>query len=313
MGTFMQEDLALTGLEAQLHKLRTGAGFLFRTKETSRILYSGADALDLLQRISTAELNDMQIGETRQTAVITAGGRIVDLFAVLRRSEDSFLLTSDLQDPSKLIESIDKYAIIEDVSFQNLSPVTGQVTVVGPEVSNVLEEVVDIDGVEALHLQWPESMPRWEVVFPIDSKESIKSAFSQAADPVSSKAFTLFRIEKMLPLAGSDLDERVNPLEAGAREPVVSFDKGCYVGQEVVARLDTYDKVQRKLVRLKCKRTPKGASILAGDIQVGWTCSSEVVAGETGQEEGRALGFVRGKFLNSGDPLTIDGEPALVW
>ncbi|GIS68889.1 MAG: hypothetical protein CM1200mP8_4470 [Chloroflexota bacterium] len=87
---------------------------------------------------------------------------------------------------------------------------------------------------------------------------------------VGTKALEIFRIEKGIPVFGSELTERFNPIEAGLSH-AISFDKGCYVGQEVVARLNTYDKVKRQLIRLNWNKPgiKKGDDIFSGDQKIG--------------------------------------------
>mgnify|MGYP001809463666 FL=1 len=81
--------------------------------------------------------------------------------------------------------------------------------------------------------------------------------------------FNSFRIKNMIPICGREVNNLYNPLEIGISH-MIDFDKGCYIGQEVIARLDTYDKVQRKLMILDKKKdiniiSSKGCDITSSD------------------------------------------------
>ena len=94
---------------------------------------------------------------------------------------------------------------------------------------------------------------------------------------VGGHAREALRIEAGLPKAGSDLNEEIVPPEANLEGKAFSLNKGCYPGQEVVARMDTYGNVRRKLVGLVLKDStvpPHGAKLFSGDREVGWVSSA---------------------------------------
>jgi folate-binding protein YgfZ len=113
--------------------------------------------------------------------------------------------------------------------------------------------------------------------------------------------FDYVRVSNGVPIAGRELTADVNPLEAKLHH-LIDFDKGCYVGQEVIARLDTYDKVQRELIRFTLcggdhATIRPGDRVLApsGGRDVGWI-SSVAAHPETGDRIG--LAYVRGAHAN---------------
>jgi len=94
---------------------------------------------------------------------------------------------------------------------------------------------------------------------------------------VGSQAREALRIEAGIPQAGSDLNEEIVPPEANLEGKAFSLSKGCYPGQEVVARMDTYGNVRRHLVGLLLKDStvpPKGSKLFSGDREVGWISSA---------------------------------------
>ena len=141
----------------------------------------------------------------------------------------------------------------------------------------------------------------YDLVFPAGAARQLwETALNAGAAPVGHHALEHARIKAGLPAPGAELTDRVNPLEAGLDE-FVSFTKGCYVGQEVIARLDTYDKVQRRLVGLE---VPEGAepgeTLNSGRRTAGWVTS---VSTMTNKGRSAALGYVRRAFIEPGTVL----------
>ena len=123
---------------------------------------------------------------------------------------------------------------------------------------------------------------------------------------VGSHAREALRIEAGLPKAGLDLNEEVVPPEANLEGKAFSLNKGCYPGQEVVARMDTYGNVRRHLVGLVVKGSiipPKGAKLFSGDREVGWV-SSATHSPQLNQMI--AFGFPLRDFGKAGTELTVE-------
>ncbi|TAJ26912.1 MAG: aminomethyl transferase family protein, partial [Nitrospirae bacterium] len=110
------------------------------------------------------------------------------------------------------------------------------------------------------------------------------------------------------PRAGADLTEEITPPEANLEGIAFSLSKGCYPGQEVVARMDTYGTVRRHLVGLTLKGTAaplRGAKIFSGDREVGWVSSA---AYSPSLDRSIALGFPLRDFSTPGTMLTVEIE-----
>ncbi|MBI4482292.1 MAG: aminomethyl transferase family protein, partial [Acidobacteria bacterium] len=122
--------------------------------------------------------------------------------------------------------------------------------------------------------------------------------------PVGWEAYQVLRVEAGIPLFGTDMDESHMPLEAGL-EHALSTTKGCYVGQEVMARILYRGHVNRKLtgLRLQGGKVPeKGSTIVAGDKEIGQVTSA-VFSPALGQPI--ALGYVRREFLTPGSKVEV--------
>ena len=311
---------------AECEALCAGAGVI-DLSHTTRVLHTGRDALDLLNRLTTNDLGGLGVGEVAATVLTSEIGRLIDVFRVVRLGPDRLLLVSDSFDPEPLVENIDKYTILEDAVLEELSPGTACIGIRGPEAHAVAGEVTGIDsssvdygevrpvpdlGEGAILLAGnPLVHDGYDVVMPVDTgAEAWDAAVNAGAVPVGHYALEHARIEAAVPAPGAELNDRVNPLEAGL-DQFVSFTKGCYVGQEVIARLDTYDKVQRRLVRLDAPEgTAPGEPLESGQRTAGWVTS---VSGLPENGRVAALGYVRRAFLEPGTVLGgVSGEVTVV-
>jgi aminomethyltransferase len=153
----------------------------------------------------------------------------------------------------------------------------------------------------------------YEVMIPADGLATAWERLMEAGKPygikpVGSQAREALRIEAGIPKAGPELNEEIVPPEANLEGKAFSLTKGCYPGQEVVARMDTYGNVRRHLVGLVLKDStipPHKAKLFSGDREVGWI-SSAVRSPKLG--EVIALGFPLRDFSKSGTELTVEVE-----
>ncbi|HEX2054902.1 MAG TPA: glycine cleavage T C-terminal barrel domain-containing protein, partial [Nitrospiraceae bacterium] len=126
--------------------------------------------------------------------------------------------------------------------------------------------------------------------------------------PFGGQTREALRLEAGLPQAGPDLNEEIVPPEANLEQKAFSLSKGCYPGQEVVARMDTYGSVRRRLVGLVLKGTavpPRGAKLFSEDREVGWV-SSAVQSPQL--QSVIAFGFPLRDFSKPGTALAVDIE-----
>ena len=284
---------------------------------TTRVLHTGRDALDLLNRLTTNDLGGLSAGDVSTTVLTSEIGRVIDVFQVVCLAEDRLMLISESNEPGPLIKNIDKYTILEDAVLEDMSSGTARIGIRGPLARAVMGEITGID-MSAIDSGGSQSVPLlgegtillngnlfiregYDLVFPAGAARQLwETALNAGAAPVGHHALEHGRIKAGLPAPGTELTDRVNPLEAGLDE-IVSFTKGCYVGQEVIARLDTYDKVQRRLVGLD---VPEGAepgeTLNSGRRTAGWVTS---VSTMTNKGRSAALGYVRRAFIEPGTVL----------
>lgn len=249
----------------------------------------GKDSLDFLHRLSTNYLSNLQVLEFRTTIFVTEKGRIVDLADVLRIGEDAVLIVSGSH-TSRLQEWLAKFIVMEDVTIRDVTQTYCLWYVVGPQAEEFLHEVIHEDESKKnrIHLSsqcWFYQDSLWDIPCYRAIAEAsrcsdfVGNLFVQGMDAfrltlAKEETMNVLRVEQGIPGMGKELTEHVNPLEADLQR-FVSVTKGCYVGQEVIARLDMYNKLQHRLhgFMFQSDRRPNlstGGLRLDGN-DVGWT------------------------------------------
>ncbi len=230
----------------------------------------------------------------------SAKGRIVERLFVHNLGAAGVLLLTAPAGPARVLSHLGKYTFAEVTELRDVSGSTFALSIVGPRwrgastaagipelpgfgaascvVNGVAVDVVATNGFDAEGVL---------VIGPRASTTEVEAALravvlSVGGAPMERADVETWRIVRGYPAAGHELTEEYNPLEAGLRD-AVSFTKGCYVGQEVVARLNTYDKVSRALVRLRLADSApvpeRGAEVIAGGRPVGTVTSACRVPG----------------------------------
>ena len=283
--------------------------------------HSGSDALDLLHRITTNSLIDLPDGSARQTVLTSEKGRIIDVPWVIKLAADELLLVSDAPGSEALQDGILRYTIIEDADLIDISSDTVRLMVFGDQATHAIVEafpnadfsdtrgsMFSIEDFETIAIRTDAAgVTTWMIIAPRERYAEYSSRFKNLGHLSPNRAlFDYVRITNRIPFAGCELSEDVNPLEASMQH-LIDFDKGCYVGQEVIARLDTYDKVQRKLVAfsevadtIRRGNIETGDRILAteGGRDIGWVSS---VAAEPATDRTFGLAYVRARYVENED------------
>jgi len=309
------------GAAAGAHGAAHAEAILVDRPDVAALRLEGKDALDLLHRLTTNDLKSLAEGAGAATVFTTAKGRILDLVTVHRHAGGLHLLC-DAARVEAIMGWIDRYTFREEVRVEDRRASHATLCVCGPRALGVVGRAfpavpalerhavaaVDLDGEEGLWVRtFPVAADAWLLTAPQGALASARARLLAAgagrlmAAPLAT--FETLRIEAGLPAAGRELTEDHNPWEARL-DDAVSLSKGCYVGQEVIARLNTYRKVSRLLVRLEAdgEAVPAGAAIAAGAETIGLVTSSTVLP-----DGGRmlALGYVRDEDAVAGKPVTI--------
>ena len=284
-----------------------------------RLKATGEDGLDLLNRMSTNKVVDLAAGEGAVTVLTTDRGRIVDVLGVVNQGDYVILLTSPDRQQA-VIDWLDKYTIMEDLVVEDVTSETAMLALVGPDAGKLLGltpstgsqdsltiQPVLLGGYEALAIEQPlGALPRyWLIVAPDAAAGLWQHLTDNGATPVGATAMDAVRVSFGIPEYGPELGEPFNPLEAGLIGSV-DFTKGCYIGQEVVARLDSYKKVQKYLVSLRFadSSVSPGDALLQDGQNVGQITS---VAPMPAEGSLRGLGYVKAAAAIPGARLDVDG------
>ena len=281
---------------------------------------TGEDALDLLNRLSTNKVDHLQPGHWAPTVLTSDRGRIVDLLSVISAADCVYLLTSPGQQ-QPVIEWLDKYTIMEDLEIEDITESTTIITLAGqgadaaaglePDPTERLPgmqypaPVVTLGGPEVIAISRPlGSLPCCLLVVAACSSTDIMATLAASgATEVNSEAWEAVRVANGAPVFGSEMGEPYNPLEAGLIG-AIDFTKGCYIGQEVIARLDSYERVQRYLSVLRFSDgsdAEPGAGLYLEGRQAGTVTSVyRTLAGQL-----RGLGFVRTASATPGQTLEL--------
>ncbi|MCS6798155.1 MAG: hypothetical protein NZ898_06460 [Myxococcota bacterium] len=270
----------------------------------------GPDARSWLNGQLTADVRAITPGEVRYALVLHVKGRILSDAWVLDRGESfSLLLPAAAHDA--VIERFEQHIIMEDVELST-APDRRVLTAQGPAAPSL-----DLAGAE----RWPTRRLGSRGVDFIVPADHVAEAWTRlceragalGGEPLSDPAWELARLRAAVPRFGIDFGPRCYPQEAGLHRGAVSFTKGCYVGQEVVVMLEHRGHASRRLVALSIEGLEplrEDAAITTVDGEPAGEITSSAADPEAGTV--RALGYVRRKLLERGEPLRVDGRSAIV-
>ena len=288
-----------------------------------RLKITGRDARDFLHRLSTNELLKARPGAAVGTVFTSAKGRIID-YASVAFHGDHILLVCSPGNQYRLIEWLTKYHITEEVSFEDVTPETAMCSIIGPHaldsINRLLKTKLKAGQTADARSKWGPITLICPDVHPVQNVNLIGSITSlsglwrsmlqsslEGITPIGSIAYEAYRLSQGIPSNGGELTDDYNPLEVGLKD-AVSFSKGCYIGQEVIARLDTYQKVHRRLLGLAMTGPPPVTGVSA-DLLKGGTSVGKVTSWMDRPVHNRHLGLavVEASKVREGDSLQIGG------
>ncbi|MDQ3941124.1 MAG: hypothetical protein M3238_07230 [Actinomycetota bacterium] len=243
-----------------------GVSFADRS-DRGKLRFTGPQRAWFLHQILTQSFEDMEPGDSRDTALITAHGRMVGFMETVM-TEDAILAHFEPELRDSLPDAIRRYIFATQVEVDDLSDEMGLVLVLG---SNDLAPATDCVphptsslGVPATYL-WV-TRDRLEDLI-VELKDS-------GASEVSEQQLEVIRVTNAVPRWGREMDSKTIPQEVGIDRNAVHFDKGCYVGQEAMAKINFRGKVNRRLASLVGEGTIRpGADVVIGDDKVGTVTS----------------------------------------
>ena len=307
--------------------LRESAGVIdlgFR----SRICLMGADRARYLHGQVTNDVKRLRAGEGCYTALVTAKGKMesdLNIYAL----QDELLLDFEPGLTGKISQRLEKYIVADDVQIVDVASLYGLLSVQGPKAEEVLRAVGIFPEVPTkpfgsikiseamlgeiyLIAQSRVGLGGFDLFVPTDSLGAVADKLIAAAKAVTGRAcgweaLEMARIEAGIPRYGLDMDETNIPLECGIEARAVSYNKGCYIGQEVINRIHSIGHVNKELRGLRLtddlKTLPvKGDKLFHDGKEVGYVTSA--IKSPT-LNVNIALGYVRREVNAIGTELVL--------
>ena len=256
-----------------------------------RVLISGADHLDFLHRMTTNHFQELADRAGLEAAFTENRARILDLGTFYRRNEQTLAVLSPGA-IDEILSWLDRYIFAEEISFEEITGQTAMVELFGPRAGEMVQEVfaTDISVIQPHHLlETPSSGVLWTARLDRLGHPGLRATgdspkiavlweklLKMGAQPVGEEAWDILRIEAGIPARGRELTDEHNPWEAGLAH-AIHMNKGCYIGQEVIARLEAYDKIKQHLVGLRWDEgslPPSGTELRAERKTVGQITSA---------------------------------------
>lgn len=267
---------------------------------------TGTDAVELLGRLSTQDLKPLGDGRSVTTIFLSPTGRLLHR-VLLQPVGESLVAVHVSAGEGGFADWVDRYTFAEDCSIESTE--LGALLLVGPGARELAGLAEDGATRESEGLVFSArafgALPSVVASGPAQARETWAAA--QLADGVArldEPGLQQLRVESGVVSAGAEFSEDYHLLEAGLKSDA-SFTKGCYTGQEVVARQDSYDKVVRRLVGLVFDGRPSAGELLASENKAGCVVTSVATDAPAGLPDGwpagpACLGYVRAKTFEEG-------------
>jgi aminomethyltransferase len=289
-----------------------------------RLQVGGRDRFALIQRMSTNDVEKMPAGTGRPTILTNPNGRIIDRLMIYRHGEQALITT----EPGRG-EAVQRYLqsqvfFNDDFHLSDLGASTRLFALHGPQADAVVEtltgaalkpETVSYDCIAAHNMIFARRKGliggHWAIIVPNDAAESAWLAIMGAGAAhglraAGSLTYNVLRIQAGRPGVGRELSEQYIPLEAGLWDEV-SFSKGCYTGQEIIARMESRSRLAKTMVQVHLSQMINAPAPLLHEGKEVGTLTSSVEAPD-GQRYG--IGFVRVAHAVPGQMLTVGSAQA---
>ena len=313
-GELRGRELVLGYRGGEEETLRTDAG-LVDLSAREVVAVTGPDRVSFVQGMVTQDVEKLPEGGVAPAALLTAKGAMVSDARVIRLPAEVLLLVEPGFGPV-VREALQRFLISEDAEVAERSTELAQLALVGPRAEAVVQTALgdspaagraaafDQDGISGWVLPQGLGLPGVDVLVPVASlPKTFDRLLATGAVPVGFEALEVLRVERGTPRFGADLDEKTIPLEAHLQS-AISYEKGCYIGQEVIARATFRGHVNRQLVGLSFDTLPPPRTeLFVGDRRVGWVTSAvqSPIFGTIG------LGYAHRDVARPGTALVLAG------
>ncbi len=314
--------------QAEYKALHTNAG-LADLSSRGRVIITGEDRITWLQSIISQDILPLQPGQGRYSTFMDHKGKMLSYFRVFIRPEK--VVIEDVGEVGEQTYAAFRKFLLYGTKAKMAKGIDtqGLLLLSGPKASEILKAALtlEVEGLESLQtlsftFEGKEiflgkteetGTTDYELFASLETLPSLwahllNTGESSGLKPIGRETRETARIEAGLPRLGPDINDRIVPPEANLEGIAFSLSKGCYPGQEVVARMDTYGSVKRRLIGLMVEGTENdlpeiGNKLLSGAREVGWVSSSTF---SPLLNQPIALGFPLRDFTPPGTQLEIE-------
>jgi tRNA-modifying protein YgfZ len=260
----------------EYERLRESVGLVDRSYR-AKLRLTGSEAADYLQGQVTNDVEALEPGSGCYAALLTPKGQIVADMRILRGA-DFLWLDMEPRSLPAIVRNAEMYGIGRDVHADDVTAGYANLSLIGPDAREALDAApaeAEHAWVEGEHGMYVATDAGVDVICPAADADGVRAALG--VEPVSEEAAECLRIESGRPRLGLEIAGGVIPEEAGLNERAVSFTKGCYVGQETVARLHYKGKPNRHLRGLRLSEpVAPGDEVMGAERVVGRIGSTAV-------------------------------------
>lgn len=316
--------------QAEYYAVRQSVG-LCDLSYRGLVRVTGMDRQRFLHAMVSNDTASLQPGQGCYAALLTNRGKLVADF-VVHADTDAYLLDLEPQMASPFIDAISQFVIADDVTFDDVSAQWGRLSLQGPRAAELLTHAFERQVPELARYAfttWDLGTYRvylirrshtgelgYQLLAPSQALPDLWEVLWQHretcdARAVGRNALEVLRIEAGIPVFGRELTAETIPVEANLLE-AISYTKGCYIGQEVIARIDARGHVNRRLVGLVLDGEtlpPQEAPVVSPEREVGWVTSA---THSPALQRNIALGYVRREVLSPGTHLVVQANGATV-
>ncbi|HUK55343.1 MAG TPA: aminomethyltransferase family protein [Nitrospiria bacterium] len=318
--------------------VRKHAGLIDQSHR-GKLRLKGKDRADFLHGMATNDIKKLTPGSglyaafTNDKAKMLSDARIYCL-------SDAFWIDLEPEATEKTQKHLDKYTLASDVVIENQTESYGLLSIYGPTSHAIITHMIEsqtlptmeysiasfsMDGVPVLAARNEiTGEPGYDLYIPVGAMAAAWNRLMQAGGPhglrpVGLDALDSLRIEAGIPRYGIDMDDSNFPMEAGLEKRAISYTKGCYIGQETIARADALGRMNKRLMGLVLTSPSvptAGQPILAPPASPG--APDRVIGAVTSAvlsptlQKAIAMGYLHRDFTEPGKDVVIEGRPAKV-
>jgi aminomethyltransferase len=287
-------------------------------RTAGRIFMRGRDRAALLHRLSTNDIERLKPGEGTLTVLTTPIGRIIDLLTVHALDDALLIVTSPDQGPPVFGHLRRNIFFNDQVTLEAAGRTHAQMALYGPKAACLIAELTGaaidlplhgitttvIAGVRLLIARRkPIGGDSFTLYIPSDGYDAVYAALLTSATPIDSDTLDVLRIEQGYGAFGRELSQEYIPLETGLLD-AVSFSKGCYVGQEIIARMESRGRLAKRLCGLQLSQPVTPPAKLVCDGRDAGDITSAAVSPRFGPI---ALAYVRTAYAEPGTVVGVEG------